>query len=123
MGFCYPVVMDWDDIKEIVPKEAAVFEQRLGAADMSIDEFCCEHQNDWRDAVDDWDDDPEVLDAWKSLNAAFTVATTVEGAGLDLQAAFDEVGFFAVGGACVWTPAGNKYDDKLNRISYDDGIW
>ncbi len=118
MAIYYPQVMDWDDIKEIVPKEAAVFEQRLGAADMSIDEFCyAMHGNDW-------DDDPEqVLDAWKSLNAAFTAATTVEGAGLDLQPAYDEDGFFAVGGACVWTPAGNKYDDKLKRIPYDDGIW
>ena len=117
MGVYYPQVMEWDAIKEIVPEEAAAIECILLSEGMDLDSFCYEFDEAayWRGDHDDGPLGDDVLGAWKALNAAFAIATTVEGKGLSLQPYYDECGHFAVGGACEWTPAGLKYEDKIER--------
>jgi hypothetical protein len=120
-------VIEWDDIKRIVPDEAAAFEEKLPAAEMDMEDFCrgmC---------LDDWDTDGDeseetveaVIDAWNKLEEAFTRATTIEGAGLELEVEYHDpdydehpVGFFSVEGVRQLTPAGARYEDVIQRRQF-----
>ena len=128
-------VMEWDEIKKIVPEEAAAFEQQLQAADVEMDRFC--EAMWWHHdlalmyvAVGGEDAATQAIErigaAWKRLAEAFTEATTVEGAGLELNPRYhdpdhgdryDEVegGFFHVEGAYRLSPAGRKYAREIRR--------
>ena len=120
-------VMTWDDIKSVVPEEAAAFEQELQAAGVEMDRFC--DAMSWEDlsmlkvAADGEDAAEDMIGrieaAWKRLAESFTKATTVEGAGLELNPRYhdpdhgdryDEVegGFFDVEGVYRLSPAGRK---------------
>jgi len=119
-------VMDWDYIKEIVPKEAAVIEHQLAAAGAGMDEFCraMKHE-DYLDVeigdadMDEWHD--RLMEAWHKLDEAFTAATTVNGAGLHLTPDYHDpdyekpFAFFAVEGVREMTPAGAKYQYVIQR--------
>jgi hypothetical protein len=139
MGFGanYADVMEWPQIKKIVPKEARALERALKKAGASLDDFCkvvvCE---DW-DSLDTDVTDPKIAEtipriqsAWETLSKAFTEATTVNGTGLELEPRFhnsdsegdryDDVsgGFFHVEGMHQLTPAGKKLADKIERKFY-----
>ena len=100
-------VIEWADIKAIVPKEAAALDERLASAGIDIAEFCRGVEcDDWDDA-DTQDSLDRLTDAWDKLDEAFTKATTVEGAGLELEPEYHDpygpygdeeegIGFFAV---------------------------
>ena len=119
-------VMKWDDIKTIVPEEAAALEQHLQAAGMDVDEFC----RSW--IYDGWDIDAgdceevveRIKEVWGKLDAAFTAATTVDDSGLALEPEYhdpayeDAVAFFAVEGVHQLTSAGAKYEDKIERREF-----
>ena len=126
MGYAgYQVyVMEWNDIRAIVLMEAAVFEERLKAADLNMDDFC--RAMKW----DDWDeDDQTILDAWDKVDEAFTKATAVEKTGLELEPDYHdpdegsrydgvEYGFFTVEGVHQLTAAGKKYEEMIDRRNY-----
>ena len=122
-------VMEWEDIKQIVPEEAAVFEQQLQAAGTDIDEFCrAMKYEDYLDAdvadaeIAEWHD--RLMEAWDRLDEAFWAATAVEGAGLELTPEYhdpdfeDAVAFFAVEGVHQLTPAGAKYEEMIERRQF-----
>ena len=119
-------VMEWKDIESIVPKEAAAFEQKVQESQMDLDGFCrAMKYDDWDIESDDWEEVvAQIVDAWDKLEEAFTKATTVEGAGLALSPEYhdpdyeDAVSFFAVEGVHQLTPAGAKYDDKIERRQF-----
>jgi hypothetical protein len=129
--------MKWNDIKGIIPEEAATFEQQLQAAGVEMDNFCdamqaedLERMNvaaDGQDAVSRAIGQIEA--AWKRLAESFTQATMVEGAGLELSPdyhnpdngdRYDEVagGFFRVEGAYQLSPSGKKYAGRIERASF-----
>lgn len=126
--------MEWDDIRKIVPEEAASFERQLQGAGLGIDDFCLAV------ALDDWgavewsrdDEDAieqavaEIETTWRRLAGAFSVATTVKKAGLLLEPGYhnpderdglDKVtgGFFGVRGTWQLTPAGKLYAGQIER--------
>ncbi|MGO9112962.1 MAG: hypothetical protein ACLP9L_27330 [Thermoguttaceae bacterium] len=116
------VVMEWDEIKKIVPEEAAVFAQRLAAVGMGMSEFCQAVENDnWDEEDEDYD---RLVDEWDKVAEAFTEATTVESAGLELDPRYldpfgeDAVVFFAVEGVYRLTSAGAKYADMIERKQF-----
>jgi hypothetical protein len=130
-------VMEWDDIKLIVPNEAAALEQQLQTAGVGMDDFCLAI------SMDDWDEVKFAVDTedginqaisqiksgWKDVADAFKAATTVEGAGLELEPChhdpdegdrYDgiERGYFSVEGVYKMTPAGEKYADKIAQCGF-----
>ena len=115
-------VMEWHDIKEIVPEEAAAFERLLQEVGMDVDEFCLGFEYERMDS--DSQDADRIMDAWDKLDEAFTKATTVEGAGLELEPEYhdpehgDAAAFFAVLGVHQLTPAGAKYEKKIERKQF-----
>lgn len=115
-------VMQWDDIKVIVPHEAAVFEESLQAAGMNLDEFCREMEDEYWDV--EADEREAVDDAWDKLYQAFTAATTVKGAGLKVEPHYHDndwekpVAFFSLEGVYQLTPAGVKYKAKIGRCQF-----
>lgn len=125
-------VMEWDQIKMIVSEDAAVFEQELQAAGVSMDGFCeAMSQGDWDRAEFSLDDQDAIEDAiarigatWDTVSKAFTAATTVENAGLTLWPEYhdpgydDPVAFFAVEGVRQLTAAGAKYQDNIERRQF-----
>lgn len=102
--------MEWDDIRVIVPQEAAAFLQELQASSVSMDDFC---------EAEKWSEWASIVAAWEKLAAAFTKATTVEGEGLKVYPHyhFPEIGepsaYFGVKGVYKVTPAGEKYQSKI----------
>ena len=127
-------VIEWDDIKKLVPVEAAEFEKRLATAGVSMSDFCyAESLEDWdvmefstedEDAIQKAVD--QIADAWEKLAESFTAATTVDGAGLELEPRYHdpddggrydgvENGFFGVEGVYQLTPAGKKYEDIIDH--------
>jgi hypothetical protein len=107
-------VMEWGDIKNIVPQETAKFEECLVAAGMDLDEFCEAYSQG------EFDEGDTILDAWDNLNTAFTKATRVETAGLELEPVYDDDldddnAFFSVLGVDQLTPAGAKFKDKIEQ--------
>ena len=134
---CWADVMEWTDIAEIVPREAAALERNLKAAGMDIDQFCrAEAQEEWEylelevkgkrtiaEAI------AQIKDAWSRLSAAFAQATAVDGAGLTVEPGYhdpeqgergDEVvdGFFHVEGVYQLTPAGKRFANKIERLTF-----
>jgi len=111
-GYEYDV-MEWDDIRKLVPKEAAVLEERLQALGMSTDELCAAAECDAFFGVQ------SLSGVWHRLSEAFTQATTVEGRGLTLEPRRLEtydgytVHLFHLQGMSQLTPAGEKYLDKI----------
>ena len=137
MGFganCVDVI-EWSQIKRIVPKEARALARELKKAGVSMDNFCQLMDREEWDYAEIKSDDPnavekaiqQITNAWETLAAAFTKATTVDGAGLELTPRFhnadndgdryDDVsgGFFHVEGVHQLTPAGRKFADKIER--------
>jgi hypothetical protein len=140
MGFGanYADVIEWSQIKRIVPKEARALARQLKKAGVSMDNFC--RVMEW----EDWDnaeiksDDPnaverttqQITSAWETLSAAFNKATMVDGEGLNLVPLFHDTenngdrydgvsgGFFHVDGVCRLSPAGKKFADKIERKFY-----
>jgi hypothetical protein len=136
-GAYWADVMKWDDIKNIVPDEAAAFEQQLQAAGVKMDDFCDAMQAEDLGRMNVVADGPDAVSqairqievAWKRLAESFTRATMVEGAGLELSPdyhnpengdRYDEVegGFFHVEGVYQLSPAGKKYGDRIERASF-----
>lgn len=85
MGYagCWADVMKWGDIKEIVPAEAAAFEEHLQVAGVDMDAFCQAMM--WQDlnmmevAANGEDAAREAIGAaWRRLADSFTQATTVD---------------------------------------------
>jgi hypothetical protein len=126
--------MEWNDIRSILPDESAAFEAQLEAAGVSMDDFCCAMAPDdmnqldvatqGRDTARQTTD--RIMAAWKDLAESFVRATTVEGAGLELDPGFHDpedgdyydeepYGFFHVSGVYQLSPAGRKYADKIRH--------
>ncbi|MGO9109603.1 MAG: hypothetical protein ACLP9L_10240 [Thermoguttaceae bacterium] len=136
MGYagCWADVMKWGDIKEIVPAEAAAFEEHLQVAGVDMDAFCQAMM--WQDlnmmevAANGEDAAREAIGAaWRRLADSFTQATTVDGAGLVLTPdyhdpengdRYDEVrgGYFVVAGVYQPTAAGRKFAKWIERVSF-----
>jgi hypothetical protein len=131
MGFGanYADVMDWKQIKKIVPKEARALDRVLKKAGVSLDNFCrAVDREDWGYAEIESDEKTiqQITSAWDSLSKVFTQATE----GLELVPRFhnadndgdqyDDVsgGFFHVEGMYQLTPAGRKFADKIERKFY-----
>ena len=112
-------VIEWDDIKKIVPKEAGVFEAALQAAEMDVTGFCCVFNNDDWYTENDFAD--RITEAWDKVSDMFTNKTTVGKAGLRLEPTYhdpdygDPEGFIAVYGVYKLTPAGIKHQELIER--------
>ena len=134
MGFGanYADVMEWSEIKKIVPKEARALERELKRASVSLDTFCqVVDREDWGYAEIESDEKTieQITLAWDALAKAFTEATMVE-RGLELVPRFhdadnqgdryDDVsgGFFHVEGVYRLTPAATKFAGKIERKFY-----
>jgi hypothetical protein len=137
-GASYADVIEWSEIKRLVPKEAHALARELKKAGVSMDNFCQAMDREHWDYAEIALDDPgavekairQITSAWETLAAAFTKATTVEGAGLELVPRFhnadndgdryDDVsgGFFHVDGVYQLTPAGRKFAGKIERKFY-----
>jgi hypothetical protein len=91
--------VSWEQVKEAVPDEAAVFEAALAEANIDIEHFCI-----W------WEDDcpEEVRDAWERLSQQFKSATDLELWPYDERSSDGDVGFLVVG-AWQLSPAGQKF--------------
>ena len=120
-------VIDWDDIKKIIPDEAADFERQLQTAGMDLDTFCRAMEDDDWDIGDCTQDSIDsITDAWDKLDEAFRKTTTVKRAGLSLNPKYrtpsfdnrDGVAFFAVDGVHQLTPAGAKYKGEIYRRQF-----
>jgi hypothetical protein len=117
-------VIEWDDIKKIVPKEAGVFEAALQTAEKNLTDFCDAMINGY----EDWEIDDDLADritkAWDKVSEMFTKKTTVGEAGLRLDPTYHDPdddepeGFIAVYGVYELTPAGIKYQEKIERRQY-----
>ena len=138
MGFAasFADVIDWNDIRKVVPKEATAFQRQLKAAGIDRDVFChAMYLDDWGIADFQLDDAARdgtirrITAAWEKLADAFTQKTTVGQAGLELVPGYhaaddgdryDDVqnGYFHVEGVYQLTPAGEKYADKIKRKSF-----
>jgi hypothetical protein len=140
MGFgaSYADVIEWSQIKRIVPKEARALARELKRAGVSMDNFCQAMDREHWDYAEIALDDPTAVEktirqiesAWACLFAAFMKATAVDGVGLSLAARFhnadndgdryDDVsgGFFHVDGVYQLTPAGRKFAGKIERKFY-----
>jgi hypothetical protein len=133
MGFGanYADVMEWSQIKRIVPREARAMERALKKAGVSMDNFCqavCREHWDYAEIkLDDQEAAiRQMTAAWETLSTAFTSTTK----GLVLEVRFhdadndgdryDDVsgGFFHVEGLYQLTSAGKNFADKIERKFY-----
>jgi hypothetical protein len=84
-------VMEWDDIKRIVPNEAAALEQQLQAAGVGMDDFCLAN------SIDDWDEVQFAVETDDGINQAISqinaeVQTEVELDGMKIMDAYEKYG-------------------------------
>jgi hypothetical protein len=129
MGYAanYADVIEWSQIRKIVPKEARAMQRALKKANVSLDDFCQAMERDGWESDLDSEASQQVVSAWASVSAAFTKATAVKGQGLTLAVRFhnadndgdryDDVsgGFFHVDGVYQLTPAGRQFAAKIER--------
>ena len=87
MSTYYPDIMDWDEIKQLVPEEAKALEEII-----VLDDFCGRYDF-YTDTFEDEDGNRDFNDAvnnaWQVLCIAFEATTSVDGAGLTIQPSLD----------------------------------
>lgn len=130
MGFGanFADVMEWDEIKKIVPNEAKALQDAMDCAKIDMDSFCqCIQHSEWGFAGLDNESNQvaKIESCWESLFFAFKKQTD----GLELCPMFhsnddgdryDDVsgGFFHVEGVYQQTPAGERFASKIERRFY-----
>ena len=122
-------VISKDNLRALLPAYVA-FEALLSLHDKTVDDYALSISKD--ELLEDVsEEDNEAIDkAWGEVEAAFKTATTVGESSLELDIGYynreegdlyddlEDGAYFTVDNVLDFTPAGNKFKDKLENASW-----
>jgi len=124
---CFAEVVEGDFIKEVCPEKYNTLLDLLKEAESDLDEFSTYFDETYGYEEDiPQNESNKVMEVWGRIKVAYTELTEAfnKATGLylgiryhDAEDRGDEVdgGFWEVNGVYDYTPAGQKYKDKINR--------